>query len=84
MSSSQKRVVVLDLMKFGKLGDIELPGSPGAGVVNSTGQKLYVSLADTDQVAVIDTHTHKLQALIDGAGRKPSGTIMARSNNYCH
>lgn len=84
MSPDRKRVVVLDLMKFSKLDDIELPGSPGSGVVTSNGQKLYAPLGDTDQVAVIDTHTHKLAALIGGVGRQPGDTIMARSNNYCH
>lgn len=84
MSHSQKRVVVLDLMKFKRLDDIGLPGSPGAGVVTSNGQKLYVSLEDTDQVAVIDTRTHKLLAVIDRVGRQPWGVTMARSNNYCH
>lgn len=84
MSHGQKRVVVLDLMKFRTLDDIGLPGSPGAGVVTSNGQKLYVSLEDTDQVAVIDTRTHKLLAVIDRVGRQPWGVTMARSNNYCH
>lgn len=84
LSRSQKRVAVLDLMKFSKAGDIELPGFPGTGVVNSTGQKMYVTLSDTDQTAVIDTRTRKLASLIDGVGRQPWGAIMARSNNYCH
>lgn len=84
MSHGDKRVVVLDLMKFRKLGDIDLPGSPGAGVVTGTGQKLYVSLGDVDRAAVIDTQTHTLTGLIDGVGRQPGAAIMARSNNYCH
>lgn len=84
LSRSEKRVAVLDLMKFSKMGDIELPGFPGTGVVNSAGQKLYVVLSDTDQAAVIDTRTRKLAALIDGVGRQPWGALMARSNNYCH
>lgn len=84
MSRSEKRVIVLDLMKFNKAGEIDLPGAPGAGVVNSTGQKLYVSLGDTDQAAVIDTQTHKLLTLVNGMGRQPWGALMARSNNYCH
>ncbi|MBI1984137.1 MAG: hypothetical protein HYS61_08065 [Acidobacteria bacterium] len=84
ISHSQKRVVVLDLMKLRRLDDIGLPGSPGAGVVTSNGQKLYVSLEDTDQVAIIDTRTRKLLAVIDRVGRQPWGVTMARSNNYCH
>jgi len=84
MSRSQKRVIVLDLMKFNKVGEIDLPGSPGAGVVNSTGQKLYVSLGDTNQAAVIDTQTHKVLTLINDMGHQPWGATIARSNNYCH
>lgn len=84
LSRSQKRVVVLDLMKFKRLDDVSLPGSPGAGVVTSNGQKLYVSLEDADQVAVIDTRTQKLLTVIDRVGRQPWGVTMARSNNYCH
>lgn len=83
-SRSEKRVTVLDLMGFKQLADIELPGTPGAGIVNSSGQKLFVSLADTDQLAVIDTQRHALASVIGGAGRRPSGAVMARSNNYCH
>ncbi len=82
--SRQNRVVVLDLMKFRKLDDIELPGSPGASVVTSNGQKLYTTLSDVSQVAVVDTQAHRLRALIDGVGRQPAGAILARSNNYCH
>jgi DNA-binding beta-propeller fold protein YncE len=82
--SRQQRVVVLDLMKFQKLGEIELPGSPGAGVVTSNGQKLYTALSEVDRVAVIDAQAHKLGTLIEGVGRRPSGAILARSNNYCH
>lgn len=82
--SRQKRVVVLDLMSFRKLDDIELPAPPGAGVVTSNGQKLYTALADVDRVAVIDTQAHKLAALVEGVGRGPAGAVLARSNNYCH
>ncbi len=84
MSASEKRIIVLDLMKFSKAGEINLPGTPGAGVVNSTGQKLYVALSDTDEVAVIDTQTRKVLTLVKGMGRQPWGATMARSNNYCH
>jgi WD40 repeat protein len=82
--SRQNRVAVLDLMECRKLDDIELPGSPGAGVVTSNGQKLYTTLSDVNQVAVVDTQAHKLSALIEGVGSQPAGAILARSNNYCH
>ncbi len=82
--SRENRIVVLDLMKFTKLGDIDLPGAPGPGVVTANGQKLYAPLPDAGGVAVIDTQTRKLRAVIEGAGREPAGVILARSNNYCH
>ncbi len=84
LSRSEKRVVVLDLMKFSKLGDIGLPGAAHAGVATSTGQKLYIALADAARVAVIDAHALQLLATIEGVGRQPWGVAMARSNNYCH
>ena len=81
---ADKRVVVLDLMKFKKLDDIELPASPGAGVVTANGQKLYAPLADAGRVAVIDTRTRKLRSLVDTSAGAPAAVILARSNNYCH
>lgn len=84
MSRSEKRIVVLDLMKFDKVGEIALPGSAGAGVVNSAGQKLYVPVPDTDETAVIDTRTYTLATLVRGVGHGPWSALMARSNNYCH
>lgn len=84
MSESENKAVVLDLMELRKAGEVSLPGSPGAGVVTPDGLKLFVALKDTNQVAVIDTRTHKLAALIDGVGVGPWGVVMARSNNYCH
>ncbi len=84
LSSSERRVAVLDLMTFSRTGDIDLPSFPGGGVVDSAGQNLYVALTETDQTAVIDARTSGLTTLIDGAGRRPWGTLMARSNNYCH
>jgi len=83
-SRTERRVAVLDLMGFARLGDIELPAAPGAGVVNDSGQKLFVSLAETDQLAIIDTQRHALVSLVSGAGGRPSSAVIARTNNYCH
>ena len=83
-SRTDKRVAVLDLMGLKKLPDIELPAAGGPGVVNSSGQKLFVTLADTDQLAIIDTQRHDRPSFVGGAGHQPSGAVMARTNNYCH
>jgi YVTN family beta-propeller protein len=79
-----RRVVVLDLMKFQRLADIELPARPGPGVVTANGQKLYAPLADAGRVAIIDTQKRRLSTLVEGAGREPAAVVLARSNNYCH
>lgn len=83
-SRTDKRVAVLDLMELKKLPDIELPAAAGPGVVNGSGQKLFVTLADTDQLAIIDTQRHERPSIVGGAGRHPAGAVMARTNNYCH
>lgn len=84
MSGSEKRIVVLDLNKFEKVADIDLPGVSGAGIVNGVGVRLFAPLAGNDQIAVIDTRRHALHALIKGVGREPWAAAMAHSNNYCH
>lgn len=84
MSEAENKVVVLDLMELRKAGEVALPGSPGPGVVTPDGLKLFVALKDTNQVAVIDTRSRKLVALIDDVGVGPWRVVMARSNNYCH
>lgn len=84
MSAAGKKVVLLDLMKFQSAGQIPLPGKPGPGVVTSSGDKLYVALADVDKIAVIDVRTRRLAKVIDGVARQPFGVTMAKTNNYCH
>lgn len=84
MSAAEKKLVLLDLVKFQSAGEIPLPGKPGPGVVTSSGDKLYVALTDADKVAVINMRARTLAKVIDGVGRRPFGVTMAKTNNYCH
>ncbi len=84
ISRSENRAVVLDLMELQVAGEIPLDERPGPGVVTADGAKLYVALAGSNSVAVIDTRTRALKTVIADVGSAPVGITMARNNNYCH
>lgn len=83
MSRSERKAVVLDLMKLKAVDEIALPGKPDAGVVTPDGRKLYVALK-SGKVAVLDTRARKMTAVIDGLNEGLWGITMGHSNNYCH
>jgi YVTN family beta-propeller protein len=84
ISRSENRAVVLDLMALQVAGEIPLDERPGPGVVNADGTKLYVALAGTNSVAVIDTRARALKTVIEDVGDAPVGITMAHTNNFCH
>jgi YVTN family beta-propeller protein len=84
ISRSENRAVVLDLMELQVAGEIPLDERPGPGVVTADGAKLYVALAGSNSVAVIDTRDRALKTVIADVGSAPVGVTMTRTNNYCH
>lgn len=84
ISRSERKAVVLDLATMKGVGEIDFPGAPDHGIVTPDGKKLYVGLDGTHGVAVIDTRSRRLVAMIDGAGSDLWGATMGHSNNYCH
>ncbi len=84
ISRGEDKVVVLDLVEMGKVGEIRLPSSPETGVVTPDGRKLYVALSGSNRVAVIDTESRKLVTMIDDVGEEPWGATMVGALNYCH
>lgn len=84
VSRGENKLVVLDLAAMEWLGEIALPSSPETAVVTPDGDKLYVALNGSGQVAVIDTRSRKLVGTIDDVGAEPWGTTMAGAANYCH
>lgn len=63
---------------------ISLPGRPETGLTVDAGKKVYVTLSDTDQVAVIDAATSELVGLIDDVGEQPWAITAAGGLGYCH
>jgi YVTN family beta-propeller protein len=84
ISRGENKLVVLDLVEMKAVGEIALPGTPETGVTTPDGKTLYVTLSDTDQVAVIDVRRRQLVKTIDDVGDEPWGAAMAGVLNYCH
>ncbi|MDP9043231.1 MAG: hypothetical protein M3O01_00340 [Pseudomonadota bacterium] len=75
-SDRDREVVVLDIAAPGAarlVTRIRLDGNPLGMTLDRTQKRLYVAQDNTDQVAVIDTSTHRVVARIDA--RAPAGMI---------
>jgi YVTN family beta-propeller protein len=84
LARSERQVMVVDLEKGERVGEIALPGRPEAGVTTADGSKLYVVLGDRNRVAVIDARTRRLTTVIDEVGQSPWGASIVGTTNYCH
>lgn len=84
ISRGEDRLVVLDLQKMERVGEIDLPGVPETGVVTPDGTMLYVALSGADEVAVVDVRERKVVDRIAGVGSEPWGAHMVGALNYCH
>ena len=84
VSRGEHKLVVLDLAAMKRVGEIALPSSPETAVVTPDGDKLYVALSGSDQIAVIDPTARALIATIDDVGSEPWGVTMTSAANYCH
>jgi YVTN family beta-propeller protein len=84
ISRGEDKALVYDLEAMAKVGEIALPGTPETGVTTPDGNRLYVALSGTDQVAVIDLRTRELVKTIDDVGDEPWGATMLGALNYCH
>jgi len=82
-STSERKLLVYDLEKLAKAGEITLPGGPGPGAVTPEGTKLYLALEGTRQVAVIDLQKRQLVKTIE-VGHEPLAAILGRSFDFCH
>jgi DNA-binding beta-propeller fold protein YncE len=82
-SRAERKLLVYDLDRLTKAGEIPLPALPGPGAVTPEGTKLYLAMEGTKQVAVIDLQARRLMKSI-GVGFEPLAAIMARSFDVCH
>lgn len=78
------QALLLDLLERRTLGEIALPSQPETGVTAAAGTKLYVALAGSDRLAVIDLQARRLATMIEGVGDQPWGVNMASALSYCH
>lgn len=84
ISQSAQKVILYDLRDEHQSGEIRLPGSPGLAASSSDGSKLYVTLPDAGQVAVINLTLRRIDRLIDDVGIGVSKIVPAIGNEYCH
>ena len=77
-------VTVIDLLEQRIIDRFSLPSAPETAATTTDGLKIYVALADSDQVAVIDVIRSKMVKLIDGVGSQPWAVFAAGALNYCH
>ena len=84
VSNAENKIAVVDLEKMETAKFLDLPGGPGEGVADADGKKLYVTLHDTGDVAVIDIYNQKVHKIIKNVTDAPWSVAMATTNNYCH
>ena len=84
ISRDGDKAVLLDLLERRPLGEIALRSRPETGVSTAAGTKLYVALAGSDQLAVIDLRERRLVTMIDGVGERPWAVNSAGALSYCH
>ncbi len=84
ISRGEDKVIVIDLTKMEKVGELLLAGSPETGVVTPDGLKLYIALSGSNEVAVIDVEKMKIIKRIGEVGEEPWGVHMVGAINYCH
>ncbi len=77
-------VTVIDLLEQRIIDRFTLPSTPETAATTTDGLKIYVAMAESDQVAVIDVIRSKVVKTIDGVGGEPWAVFAAGALNYCH
>ena len=82
-SREERKATLIDLEQGARLGEIALPGTPEAAVVNEEGSRLYVALGDEGSVGVIDVRGRRLVEVIADVVRRPWSVQISGGLNYC-
>jgi YVTN family beta-propeller protein len=82
-SATEAKLLLVDLDTLTPAGTIALPGVPGPGGVAADGSKLYVPVASSGAIAVIDLQSRRLTATIP-VDAAPSAAVLSRSFDVCH
>ena len=78
----RRKLLVYDLDTLVRVRDIALDAVPGPGAVTPDGSKLFLPLAETGRLAVIDARARRLVHTID-VGPRPIAAMMAGSYGIC-
>lgn len=84
VSRKRNSVVAFSIDDRKRRAEIPLHGEPVDSVVSVDGLKIYVALAGSGKLAVIDAITLKVVSMIDIAGNQPVDVITVRDLSYCH
>ncbi len=84
VSRKRSSVLAFSIAERRPLADIPLPGEPVDSVVSVDGLKIYVALAGSGKLAVVDALKLKVVKLIDEVGEQPVDVITVRDLSYCH
>lgn len=82
-SATESKLLVVDLDRLTLDSEIVLPGIPGPGNVTDDSSKLYVPIADANEIAVIDLRNRRLLGSIP-VDVAPTAAVMTRSFDVCH
>ncbi len=83
-SRADRNVTMIDLLEQRIISRFALPSAPETAATTTDGLKVYVALAESNQVAVIDVIRGKLVRTIDNVGAEPWAVLAAGALNYCH
>lgn len=83
-SSSEKKSMILDLETLEIVGEISYGGTPGAALVDPDGRRMFVPIAETGELVVVDVYKKEILSRIKGVGANPTRVALAATNNYCH
>jgi YVTN family beta-propeller protein len=84
VSRKRNRVLAFSIAERKRLADIPLPGEAVDSVVSVDGLKIYVALAGSGKLAVVDAIKLKVVKVIDDVGEQPVDVKTVRDLSYCH
>jgi DNA-binding beta-propeller fold protein YncE len=76
--------MILDLETLEIAGEISYGGTPGAALVDPDGRRMFVPIAETGELVVVDVYKKEIMRRIKGVGTNPTHVALAATNNYCH
>lgn len=83
-SESEMKSLVVDLETMEPVGEILYGGTPGPALVDPDGKRMYVPVAETGELVVVDVYNKEIISRVKGMDGVPTRIALAATNNYCH